>query len=576
MIMKTRHLPSTAALRRERLSLAGRRSSGIALVALAALAALAALVLAGCAVGPDYSKPSVAIPANFKEGVDWQRARADPQASLSSTWWRVYQDDTLSKLIEQALKANQSIVAAEAAYRLAQATVEANRASLFPVVTAGLSATRSGTGVGAATAGVSNTTGTIAGVRNSVSVNATASWEPDLWGGIRREIESAKASAQASDAQLAGERLSIAASVATDYFALRQADLDIESLKQQQAIDARILDITRAAYTHGTASNDDVLIAQDTLEVVIADLQATETSREQDEHAIAVLTGVPPTGFSLAPRLDYVFVDPQVPLALPSQLLLRRYDVVSTERSAAAANAKIGVAQAAFFPVLDLSAQGGFEHNAFAQLFSLPSRVWTLGPALAATIFDAGARSAAVREARATYDEDVAAYRGTVLTAFQNVEDSLSSINHLEQQTQAYDNILRRNQQLFASERAQLLAGTASGQNLLTQQLTLLQATQSLRDSQSLLTQGSVTLIKNLGGGWEWNEHQVERQDEQPAEHQDEQRQSAADSEAGEAGSAAGVVRDAAPDSSGSSVAPVSVGPPVSAGPPSALAPVAH
>ncbi|NPT40642.1 efflux transporter outer membrane subunit [Paraburkholderia sp. 1N] len=470
--------------------------------------ALASLSIAGCAVGPDYSKPTVAIPATFKEGVNWQRAQADPQASLSSTWWRMYQDDTLTQLIGQSLNANQSIAAAEAAYRLAQATVDANRASLFPVVTAGLSAKRSGTGPAAASSGISNTTGsTAAGVRNSVSATATASWEPDLWGEIRREIESAKASAQASDAQLAGERLSIAASVATDYFALRQADLDIASLKQQQSVDERILDITRAAFLQGTASNDEVLSAQDTLEVVVADLQSTETSREQDEHAIAVLVGQPPAGFSVPPKLDYVFANPPVPLALPSQLLERRYDVVSAERTAASANAKIGAAEAAFFPVLDLTAQGGFEHNMFAHLFSLPSRVWTLGPDLAATISDGGARSAAVREARATYDEDVAAYRGAVLTAFQNVEDSLSSINHLQQQTQAFDNIYQRNQQLFASERAQLLAGTASEENVLTQQLTLLQAEQSLKDSQSLLTQGSVALIKNLGGGWQWDEN---------------------------------------------------------------------
>jgi NodT family efflux transporter outer membrane factor (OMF) lipoprotein len=198
-----------------------------------------------------------------------------------------------------------------------------------------------------------------------------------------------------------------------------------------------------------------------------------------------------------------------VPLALPSQLLERRYDVVTAERTAAAANAKIGVADAAFFPTLTLSAEGGFQHNTFAHLFSLPNRFWTLGPDLAETIFDGGARTAAVREARATYDEDVANYRNAVLTAFQNVEDSLSTVNHLRQQTQAYANIFQRNQQLFASERAQRLAGTASEQDLLTQQLTLLQAEQNLQDSQALLAQGSVTLIRNLGGGWQWEDTNV-------------------------------------------------------------------
>jgi NodT family efflux transporter outer membrane factor (OMF) lipoprotein len=463
-----------------------------------------------CAVGPNYHRPAVQIPESFKEGADWERAQAKPPEPLSSSWWLVYRDDRLTRLIEQSRQANQSIVAAEAAYRVALATVQANVASLFPVVSAAVSASRTGSGTGASAAGG----GTIAaaavpGVYNTVAASVSASWEPDLWGGIRREIESAKAGAQATDAQLAGERLSIAASIASDYFQLRQADIDIGSLKQQQDIDTRILAMTRAELLQGEASNDDLLNAQDTLELVVAELQTTETSREQDEHALAVLIGMPPAGFTLPPDPSFTFVLPVVPLALPSQLLERRYDVVTAERTAAAANAKIGVADAAFFPTLTLSAEGGFQHNTFAHLFSLPNRFWTLGPDLAETIFDGGARTAAVREARATYDEDVANYRNAVLTAFQNVEDSLSTVNHLRQQTQAYANIFQRNQQLFASERAQRLAGTASEQDLLTQQLTLLQAEQNLQDSQALLAQGSVTLIRNLGGGWQWEDTNV-------------------------------------------------------------------
>ena len=464
----------------------------------------------GCEVGPDYHKPAARIPDSFKEGADWQRAQVNPPEALSISWWQVYQDDKLTQLIGQSLQANQSIVAAEAAYRVALATVQANVASLFPVVSGALSGTRTGSGAGAAAAGGSTLTATtVPGVYNTVTASVSASWEPDLWGGIRRQIESAKASAQATDAQLAGERLSIAASVATDYFELRQADFDIRSLQQQQDIEARILEMTRAELLQGEASNDDLLSAQDTLELVVAELQTTETSREQDEHAIAVLVGVPPADFTLPPDPSYAFGLPAVPLNLPSQLLERRYDVVTAERTAAAANAKIGVADAAFFPTLTLSAEGGFQHNTFAHLFSLPNRFWTLGPDLAETIFDGGARTAAVREARATYDEDVANYRNAVLTAFQNVEDSLSTVNHLRQQTQAYSNIYQRNQQLFASERAQRVAGTASEQDLLTQQLTLLQAEQNLRDSQALLVQGSVTLIRNLGGGWQWDDTNV-------------------------------------------------------------------
>ncbi|MGF6902365.1 NodT family efflux transporter outer membrane factor (OMF) lipoprotein [Paraburkholderia sp. GAS348] len=463
----------------------------------------ATLMTAGCAVGPDYRKPTIDIPIGFKEGVDWQRAQADPQATLSSTWWREYHDDTLTHLVEEAFKANQSIAQAEAAYRLAQATVAANTAGLFPTISAGISGSRAGAGSGA---GAANGSALNSGVHNTVTADVTASWELDLWGQIRREIESSKASAQASDAQLAGQRLSIAASVVNDYFELRRADVDIDLLEQQQRIDAGILDMTRASYAQGESSNDSVLAAQDNLEIVIADLQTTKISREQYEHAIAVLTGVPPGKFSVAPEPHYAFVAPAVPLSLPSQLLERRYDVVSAERTAASANAKIGVAKAAFFPNLTLSAQGGFQHSSLANLFSVPNRFWTLGPELAGTIFDGGARTAAVNEAHASYDEAVAAYRQAVLSAFGSVEDSLSSWNHLAQQEHAFADIYQRNKRLFESEQAQVQFGTASQQSLLTQQLTLLLAQQNLADTQASLTLSSVTLIKNLGGGWGWDE----------------------------------------------------------------------
>ncbi len=451
-----------------------------------------------CAVGPNYRPASVPIPASFKEGVEWQRAEPNPEGAVASAWWLEYQDDALTQLVEQALKANQSIAEAEANYRLAQATVAANVAQLYPTASATLSGTRSEY---PGTATVSS--GTTAGLQNEVSASVSAGWEPDLWGGIRRAIEASKDSAQATDAQLAGTRLSIATSVAADYFELRQADLDIDSLQQQQQLDARILAMNQTGYALGAASSDSVLAAQDVLELVIAELQSTQTSREQDEHAIAVLVGLPPGSFSIVPRHDYAFAAPAVPLVLPSQLLERRYDVVSAERSAAAANAKIGVAVAAFFPTLDLSAEGGFEHNALANLLSTPNRFWTLGPSLVGTLFDGGAHSAAVREARATYDSDVASYRETVLASFQNVEDSLSSCNHLVQQAQAYLHIYERNQRLLASEQAQERVGTASQQSLLNQQLTLLQAQQNLEDTQASLAQNTVTLIKSLGGGWQ-------------------------------------------------------------------------
>ena len=414
---------------------------------------------------------------------------------MTSAWWRDYHDDELTRLVEAALVANQSIAEAAANYRLAQATVAASVASLYPTVSAGFSGSRA-----------ESTTGTVSGTQTVISTNLSASWEPDLWGEVRREIESSKARAQASDATLAGERLSIAASVATDYFGLRQADIDIDYLKQEIDLDTRLLAMTQAGFAVGTSSNDDLLTAEDTLELEVADLQTTQTAREQDEHAIAVLTGVPPGSFTIVPRREYAFAALAVPLVLPSELLERRYDVVNAERTAASANAKIGEAKAAFFPTLDLSAEVGFQHNALANLFSLPNRFWSVGPSLAETLFDGGSRSAAVAEARATYDADVASYRGTVLSAFQSVEDSLSSCNHLREEAEAYASILRRNQSLFDSEHAQYTVGTASEQNLLTQQLILLQAAQNLKDTQASLMTSTVTLIENLGGGWQWDD----------------------------------------------------------------------
>jgi NodT family efflux transporter outer membrane factor (OMF) lipoprotein len=451
----------------------------------------ALLCFTACAVGPDYRRPPVQVPEIFREGVEWRRANANPQGAISSTWWLEYHDEELSHLIEAALIANQSIAAAAANYRLAQAMVAASVASLYPTVSAGFSGSRAEAAQG--------------GTSTVISANVSASWEPDLWGQIRREIESSKANAQASDAELAGERLSIAASVATDYFELRQADIDTESLKQQLEIDTRLLAMTRAGLAVGTASNDDLLTAEDTLDQVVANLQTAQTDREQDEHAIAVLTGVPPGSFRIVPRQEYTFDALAVPLLLPSELLERRYDVVNAERTAAAANAKIGESEAAFFPTLDLSAEGGFQHNALANLFSLPNRFWSVGPSLAETLFDGGARTAAVREARATYDSDVANYRQAVLSAFLSVENSLSSCNHLKEEVQTYAGIFRRNQSLYDSERAQYTEGTASEQTLLTQQLILLQAAQNLKDTQASLTTSTVTLIENLGGGWQWN-----------------------------------------------------------------------
>lgn len=459
---------------------------------------LLSLVLGGCMVGPDYQKPAMPLPQTFKEGAQWQRAASNPQGALDSQWWLAYQDPVFNDLVARSAQANQSIIAAEAAYRLAQAQVASSRAGLWPTVGVGLSGSRGEGGDGTTS---SSTTST--GVKNSVSATLTASWEPDLWGEVRRGIESSQAAAQQSDALLAGVRLSISSSVASNYLALRQMDIDVRLLQQQQAINQQLLAMIQAQFTQGVATNDQLLVAQDQLTTSIADLQTSQRDREQYEHALAVLVGMAPSEFSVTPRNDFSFVVPRPPLTLPSTLLQRRPDVVAAERSAAAANAKIGVAEAAFFPTLDLTAQLGYRGSALGGLFSLPNRIWTLGPALAETIFDGGAREAAVKQAEASYDQVAANYRGTVLSALQNVEDNLSAINHLQTQADAFQQVYQRNQQLFGSQEAQLRAGTVSRETVLTQQLVLLQAEQNLRDTQGQLSQGSVALIQSLGGGWQ-------------------------------------------------------------------------
>lgn len=462
-------------------------------------ALVVSLMLGGCMVGPDYQKPAMELPQSFKEGAQWQRAASNPQGAMDSQWWLAYQDPVLNDLVARSAKANQSIIAAEAAYRLAQAQVASSRAGLWPTVGVGLSGSRGSSG-----SSTSSTSGaSTGGVQNTVSATLTASWEPDLWGQVRRGIESSQATAEQSDALLAGVRLSISSSVASNYLALRQMDVDVRLLQQQQTINQQLLDMIQAQFTQGVATNDQLLVAQDQLTTSIADLQTSLRDREQYEHALAVLVGVAPSEFSVAARNDFTFVVPRPPLTLPSTLLQRRPDVVAAERSAAAANAKIGVAEAAFFPSLDLTAEVGYRGSALGGLFSLPNRIWTLGPALAETLFDGGAREAAVKQAEASYDQIAANYRGTVLSALQNVEDNLSAINHLQTQADAFQQVFERNQQLFGSQEAQLRAGTVSQEAVLTQQLVLLQAEQNLRDTQGQLSQGSVALIQSLGGGWQ-------------------------------------------------------------------------
>jgi len=472
--------------------------------------ALVMSTLAGCAVGPDYKRPEAAIPASYKEAAEgWKVAQPADQQDRGP-WWTIYNDPQLNALEDKLDASNQTIAQFAAAYRQARALTAEARSAYFPVVTLNGSGERQQSP--ARSGGFVTGTGSVGSsgqITNSFRLSGDASWEPDLWGQVSRTVAAQKAGQQSAAADLANARLSAQATLAQTYFTLRSLDAQQKLLDDTVASFERSLQLTQNRYGQGVAARADVIQAQTQLQSAQAAALDIGVQRAQLEHAIAVLLGVPPANFSIAPDPHYAFLEPEVPLGVPSQLLERRYDVVAAERTAASSNALIGAAEAAFFPTVTLSAQGGFQHNTIANLFSLPNRFWTLGPDIAETIFDGGARTAAVREARATYDQNVALYRNTVLTAFQNVEDSLSSVNHLRQQSKSFEDILQRNQQLFASERAQFDVGSASQQDLLTQQLTLLLAEQNLSDTQALLTQSSVTLIRNLGGGWDWNDVQT-------------------------------------------------------------------
>ncbi|HXE39982.1 MAG TPA: efflux transporter outer membrane subunit, partial [Azonexus sp.] len=387
--------------------------------------------LAGCALGPDYQRPAVVAPAQFKELQDWKMAEPRDEAPRGK-WWERYGDPQLNALVEQVEVSNQNVSAAEAQYRQAQAALGAARAAYFPTVTGGFSASR---GQGASgSSGTTSSTGSVSStspaVRDTVRLSLGASWEADVWGRIRRGVESNAAAAQASAADLQAALLSAQATLVQTYLQLRYNDAQRRLLDETVAAYERSLSITRNRYAAGVAGRIDVAQAETQLKSTQAQAIDLGVQRAQLEHAIAALMGKAPADFTLPPS-QTLPVLPPIPVGLPSALLERRPDVAAAERRAAAANAQIGVAQAAFFPALTFSATGGYQGSSLSQLLSLPNRFWSLGPALAATLFDAGARSAQKAQAVAGYDQSVATYRQAVLTAFQDVEDSLVSLRIL-------------------------------------------------------------------------------------------------------------------------------------------------
>lgn len=467
----------------------------------AAVAVATAVLLAGCAVGPDYHRPDTSIPAAFKEApAGWKVAQPADRADRGP-WWTVYDDPQLDALIGKLNASNQTIAQSAAAYRQARALVAEARAAYFPTVglTASGSRARSGR---TSTSSSASGFGSSSSISNSYSVGLDASWEPDLWGKVSRSVSAQRAGEAAAAADLANARLSQQALLAQTYFQLRTSDALQRLLDDTVKSYGDSLKLTQNQYAQGVAARADVIQAQTQLQSAQAAAIDNGVARAQYEHAIATLIGEPASTFSLPPN-PLTAQPPITPVDVPSALLERRPDIAAAERRAASANEQIGVAIAAFFPTLTLSATGGFQSSVWSQLFTLPARFWTVGPQLAATLFDAGLRAAQTDAARATYDQDVAAYRLAVLTAFQDVEDNLASQRILAQEVDVQWQAVDSAEHALAIVTNQYKAGTVAYLNVLSAQTTAFTAQQKLATIAGQRMVSSVGLVKALGGGWD-------------------------------------------------------------------------
>lgn len=459
-----------------------------------ALAAVLAVFAAGCAVGLDYVRPQAEAPAQYKESQGWRSAQPS-DALPRGEWWTMFDDPELDALIGRIDISNQNLRIAEARVRQARALADQARAGLFPTLTANGSATRT------KSPSLPNAPSFASGAVNNFSASLNASWEPDFWGGVRRSVEAGQAEVQASAADLETARLSAQATLAQNYLSLRVADATRRTLEETVAAYQRTLELTRNRYAAGVAARVDVVQAEVQLKSTQAQLIDVGVERAQLEHAIALQLGVAPADFSL-PAAELLARMPPIPPGVPSQLLERRPDIAAAERRTAAANARIGVAQAAFFPAITLSAAGGSRTTSLADLFAAPTHFWSLGAALAQPLFDAGLRSAQKAQAVATYDEDVATYRQAVLTGFQEVEDNLAALRILEEEAAVQDEVVQAARQAVDLTVNQYRAGVVSYLNVITAQTTLLANERTAANILGRRLTASVALIKALGGGW--------------------------------------------------------------------------
>jgi NodT family efflux transporter outer membrane factor (OMF) lipoprotein len=478
----------------------------------ASLAALLALgLLAGCKpVGPNYNRPSYDAPQAYKEtgattaivpppnptGGGWQPA-APSDGMLRGKWWETYQDPQLNKLEERIATDNQSLRQAVETYLAARDQVTAARSALFPTLSAGPSVARDNI----SSNGPSYSPGKPTGY-NDLVLAGQASWEPDFWGRIRRTVEAARSNAQADAADVASVDLSLHAEMAADYFQLRGLDSEIKLLTATVADLEHQLDLTQRLFAGGIGTEADVAQARTQLETVRAQRIDVGVARAQYEHAIGTLANLKLSEFSIPPSpLDLPL--PKVPLGLPSQLLQRRPDIAAAERRAAAANEQIGIAVSAFYPTIGLGGSGGFESMHGGTWIQGPSSIWTLGVQGAELLFDAGQRHALTGEARHAYEAQAAAYRNTVLLAFNDVEDQLSGLRILEAESGAEQKAVDSAQHSYDLSNQRYKGGVTSYLEVLTAESALLQNQRAAVDLQTRQFVASVGLVRALGGGWD-------------------------------------------------------------------------
>jgi NodT family efflux transporter outer membrane factor (OMF) lipoprotein len=466
---------------------------------------LGVVLLVGCKVGPKYTPPAAPVtpaykeapPESYKESDQWKKSQPMAEA-IRGNWWEIFGDPQLNALEQQVAVSNQNIKAAEAAFREARAMVRYNRAAEFPTISVAPSAAslRYSSHI------PYSYLGTNIGSTGQFLLPFDLSYEVDLWGRVRRTVAAAGQEAQATAADLATLTLSLQAEVAVDYFELRSADAQKRLLDATVEAYSELLKLTSDLFRGGGAAETDVVQAKTQLDTVRVQDTDIGVFRAQYEHAIAVLIGKPPAEFTL--RFDPLNIGPPVvPVGIPSQLLERRPDIAANERRVAEANEQIGIARAAYFPTLTLSATGGFEGHSLATWFTWPSRFWAIGPQVAETIFDAGRRRATSDAARAGYDAAVATYRETTLTAFQQVEDNLAALRILEQESHQQREAVaeaKRSVELFTY----LYTGGANPYlDVVTAQTIALANERNEVDIQRRRMDATVLLIKGLGGGWE-------------------------------------------------------------------------